>query len=65
MHPVSAMKHWSHEVSEHLHNRHFWTGVGITLLIVSFAALLLLLFVKSGSFENYNTMPFVNPYMSY
>lgn len=65
MHPVSTMKHWSHQVSEHLHSRHFWTGVGITLLIISFAALLFLLIIQSGSFENYNAIPYANPYMSF
>ncbi len=47
MHPVTTMKHWSHHlhdgmmnamhhIDEHLHSRHFWAGVGITLLIIGF-----------------------------
>jgi hypothetical protein len=43
MHPAITMKHWSHHVSEHLHSRHFWAGVVITLLIVGVVALLFIL----------------------
>jgi hypothetical protein len=43
MHPVIAMKHWSHQGSEHLRSRHFWAGVGITLLIVGVITLLFML----------------------
>ena len=43
MHPVITMKHWSHQVSEHLHSRQFWVGVGITLLIIGVITLLFIL----------------------
>lgn len=54
MHPVTTMKHWSHHlhdgmpnlrqhISEHLHSRHFWVGVGLTLLVVGLVALLFIL----------------------
>ena len=43
MHPVTAMKHWSHNVIEHLHSRHFWAGAAITLLIVGVVTLLFIL----------------------
>jgi len=43
MHPIITMKHWSHHVSEHLHSRHFWAGVAITLLIVGVVTLLFIL----------------------
>ncbi len=54
MHPVITMKSWSHhlhdsmllawhEVDQHVHSRHFWAGVALTLLIVGFVALLVLM----------------------
>ncbi len=43
MHPVITLKHWSHHVSEHLHSRHFWDGVVITLLMVGIVTLLFML----------------------
>jgi hypothetical protein len=43
MHPAVTMKHWSRHVSEHLHSRHFWAGVAITLLIVAVVSLLFIL----------------------
>ena len=64
MHPVIPMKHWSHHlhdrmltmqhhIAEHLHSRHFWVGVGLTLLIVGIVALLFLLARDA---------PLINPY---
>jgi len=32
-----------HEVDQHLHSRHFWTGVGVTLLVLGFIALMVTL----------------------
>ena len=54
MHPVITAKDWSHHlhddmlhlwhhIDEHLHSRHFWMGVGITLLVVGLVALLFVL----------------------
>ena len=50
MHAVTTMKHWSHHlhdgmlatwhhIDQHIHSRHFWTGVGITLLVIGLATL--------------------------
>jgi hypothetical protein len=44
MHTAKTIKHWSHHlhdslltmghhIDQHLRSRHFWAGVGITLLI--------------------------------
>ncbi len=54
MHTAETMKHWSHQmhdgmltlwhhIDEHLHSSHFWVGVGLTLLFVTFVALLFML----------------------
>ncbi len=54
MHKATTMKHGSHNlhdrmlslrhhIDEHLHSRHFWTGVLLTLLILGFIATLLIL----------------------
>ena len=54
MHTTTTLKHWSHHlhdamltirhhISEHLHSRHFWVGVVLTLLLVGMAVLLLTL----------------------
>ncbi len=54
MHPAETMKHWSHHlhdgmltlwhhIDEHLHSRHFWVGVLLTLLIVGIVTLLFML----------------------
>jgi len=51
MHPVMTMKNWSRhlhdgtlmlwrQVNDHLHSRHFWVGVGMTLLLLGILALL-------------------------
>ncbi len=54
MHTTGTMKHWSHRlhdgmlsmrhhIDQHLHSRHFWTGVGVTLLIIGFITLFVIL----------------------
>ncbi len=55
MHPATTMKHGSHpwhdrcrlilwhHASAHLHSRHFWAGVVVTLLVVGILALLFIL----------------------
>lgn len=54
MHPVINIMHWSHHlhdilltlryhVSDHLHSRHFWAGMGVALLIVGIMTLLFIL----------------------
>ncbi|MDF7825876.1 hypothetical protein P4B35_17740 [Pontiellaceae bacterium B12227] len=65
MHPVSSLKHWSHHVSEHLHSRHFWAGVGVTLLVIGTVALLFVLIMKSVPVEIYDAAPYASPYMTF
>jgi len=54
MHPVATAMNWSHhlhdsmpviwhEIDQHLHSRHFWAGVTVTLLIICTFILLLML----------------------
>ncbi len=54
MHPIITIMHWGqhlqhfmptmrHHISEHLHSRHFWVGVGLTLLLVGIFTLLFIL----------------------
>ena len=75
MHPVMTMKNWSHHlhdgmlsmshhIDEHLHSRHFWAGVGVTLLI---AAVVTLLFfaVKYAPSEMPFDYPHSTPYTPY
>ena len=66
MHPIITMKHWSHElhdsIVEHLHSRHFWVGVGITLLIIGFLTLLLIL-SKNAPIIYPHEMPRYAPYI--
>lgn len=72
MHPVITMKHWSHslhdgalatwhQIALHLGSRHFWTGVGATLLAIGLVALLAILTkntpVQSRDFDPYG-VPF-------
>jgi hypothetical protein len=62
------MKSWSHHlhdgmlsmwhhIDEHLRSRHFWAGVGITLLLVGFVTLLIFAVknapIESGEFQTY------------
>jgi len=72
MHPATTMKHWSHhlhdgmltmwhEIDQHLHSRHFWTGVGITLLIVGFVTALIIL-VKNAPIQVPSDYPYRFPY---
>lgn len=71
MHPVITMKHWSHHlhdsmltlkqhVTEHLHSRHFWAGVMITLLILGFLTMLYIL-ARNAPFIYPQEYPFI-PY---
>jgi hypothetical protein len=50
MQPIGTMKHWSHQlhdgmlsmghhISDHLHSRTFWIGVGVAFLIVGLVTL--------------------------
>ena len=64
MHPVITMKHWSQHVSEHLHSSHFWAGVGITLLIIGFVALLFFA-ARNAPIEWQGPYPFGSPYVPY
>ncbi len=54
MHPIATAKDWSHHlhdgmltawhhIDQHLRSRHFWTGVGITLLVIGLVALFIVL----------------------
>ena len=62
MHPVATIKLWSHHISEHLHSRHFWAGVGVALLIVG---LMTLLFIAANNtaIEWQGTYPYGSPYI--
>ncbi len=75
MHPVITMKDWSHHLhdsmlamwhhmDQHLRSRHFWVGVGVTLLIVGFVMLMLVLARKSP-IEVPGTYPYGIPYSPY
>ena len=75
MHPVVTMKHWSHHlhdgtqamwhhIDEHLRSRHFWAGVGVTLLIVGFVALVFML-VKNAPIQMQGEYPYGIPYGPY
>ena len=75
MHPVTTMKHWSHalhegmltmrhHIGDHLHSRHFWVGVGITLLLVGVAALLFFL-SKHTPIMSPGEYPYSIPYTPY
>ena len=72
MDPATAMKHWSHHlhddlqamgrhIMQHLHSRHFWTGVGITLLIIGTAVLFLML-ARYAPLQMQNMHPYSVPY---
>ena len=54
------MSYLWHSISEHLHSRHFWVGVGITMLIVTITTLLFLA-IKYGPVEYNGTYPY-GPY---
>ncbi|MBT8045769.1 MAG: hypothetical protein KJN67_01260 [Pontiella sp.] len=54
MHLGTSMKGWSHRlhdgmlgiwhhIDQHLHSRHFWTGVGVAVLIMGFVMLAIML----------------------
>lgn len=75
MHSIIAIKHWGHhlhesmanmrhQISTHLHSRHFWTGVGVTLLIIGVLALLFTLAMKAPIQLN-ETHPYGFPYGPY
>ena len=51
MHPMMTISHWSHHwhenmqmlrhhISDHFYSRHFWVGVGVTLLVIGILTLL-------------------------
>ncbi len=76
MHPVTTMKHWSHhlhdgmlamwhEIDQHLHSRHFWAGVGLTLLIVGIVALLFFAVRNAPPIETPSNYPYGIPYSPY
>ena len=50
-----------HHIDQHLRSRHFWTGVGITLVIVGIVTLLLLLAMEAPV-ETFGTYPTGMPY---
>lgn len=71
MHPVITAKDWSHHlhnsmltlwhhIDEHLHSRHFWMGVGITLLVVGVVTLLFIL-ARNAPLVYPNNLPY-HPY---
>jgi hypothetical protein len=75
MHPIIAITHWSHhlresmmimshQIHENLHSRHFWAGVGITLLIVGTLALLFAL-VTGTQIEAPRLYPYGFPNKNY
>ena len=75
MHPVATTKNWSHHlhdsmltmrhhISDHLHSRHFWAGVGIALLVVAIMTLLFIA-VKNSPIELRSNYPYGIPYTPY
>lgn len=75
MHPMITVMHWSHhlhdnllvawhEIDQHLHSRHFWTGVAIALLIVGFIALMITLLANAPA-GPLGERPFGLPYGPY
>ena len=71
MHKETTIKHWSHHlhdamltilrhISEHIHSRHFWVGVVLTLLLVGITTLLFLL-AQSAPFVYPHEIPYA-PY---
>ena len=75
MQPVATMKSWGHHlhdgmlsmrhhINEHLHSRHFWTGVGITLLVIGFVALFVY-FATKAPLQMEGTFPYGYPYAPY
>ena len=75
MHPVTTLMHWSHHmhdsmsymrygITEHLHSRHFWVGMGVALFIV--ALLILMAFVVwRVPIEMSESYPYMYPYLPY
>lgn len=72
MHPVITMKSWSHHmhdgmlttwhhIDQHLRSRHFWAGVGITLLVAG----IVMLFILAAKYapEMEGTIPLSYPYV--
>ncbi|MBC8207077.1 MAG: hypothetical protein ISR85_05790 [Kiritimatiellales bacterium] len=68
MHPVVTMMNWSHHLhdnmlaiwhvmDQHIHSRHFWHGVMLTLLIIGFIVLLVLAFMNAPSIP-YSGVPY-------
>ena len=77
MHPVITVKHWSHqlhdgmlfvwhEIDEHLHSRHFWTGVAVAALAIGLVTLIIMLAMHSDlPAETFETYPYGIPYGPY
>jgi len=42
-HLHDSMVNLRHHIDDHLHSRHFWTGVLLALIVVAFATLLFML----------------------
>jgi hypothetical protein len=72
MHPIATTKSWSHHlhdsmlatghrIVEHLHSRHFWTGVGLTLLLIGIVTLLFIA-AKNAPFVMPDVYPYGIPY---
>lgn len=68
MHSVATVMNWSHHLHEdmlaiwhvtdqHLHSRHFWVGVVLTLLIIGFIVLLALAFMNAPEIP-YSGLPY-------
>ncbi|VGO22074.1 hypothetical protein [Pontiella sulfatireligans] len=53
-----------YQVSGHLHSRHFWAGVGITLLIAAIVALLFIL-AKNAPITAPGGYPYTVPFGPY
>jgi hypothetical protein len=75
MHPMITVMHWGHHlhgnllvawdgIDQHLHSRHFWVGVAVTLLIVGFVALMGLLLMHAPA-SPARGMPYGFPYGPY
>ena len=75
MHTAETMKHWGHHlhdgmltmghhIDQHFRSRHFWAGVGITLLIVVLVTALIIL-AKNAPLNVPTDFPYSIPYGPY
>lgn len=73
MHATETIKHWSHQlhdgmrtmwhhIGDHLHSRHFWAGIGVTLLVIG---LMVLLFFVAKNAPIQSSYPYVGPFGAY